>query len=224
MTRPRPGRTDFQGPNDDPAEPTQELDLFHEAASPTSDDEYLRRNNLGLGNYDAREYWQQIEAFKNHIYADAALGGTLLEFAIYKTKWELGMEFLAESDADDAMQALEDSHATSHAECRREAILALGEWKWDRLGRDEVSLDNWKSFDVADRQELTAQMQLQALDEYANGAHEWTTPQGRMISARHEASRSRGARLLDNLFGRVKEVNQTDEISQDELENGGGLL
>jgi len=35
---------------------------------------------------------------------------------------------------------------------------------------------------------------------------------------RHEASRSRGARLLDNLFGRIKK-----QVYHDETNEGGGL-
>lgn len=206
--------------------PAHELDIYHEAAQPTSDDEFLKANNLGLGNYNPREYWQQVEEFKQHIFGDAAIGGTILEYTIHYTKWELGKRRLAEADTEDPLELIEkteDFEPFRDIRSRRAALHAIGEFEWKNLGRKHFSNTDWQNADIEDRQAVTAQMQLKALDERANGAHEWTTPQGRMISARHEASRSIGARLMDNLFNRVREIKSSDELSEEDLESGGML-
>lgn len=206
--------------------PAHEIDVIHEIAQPTSDDRFLENNNLGLGHYNAREQYQQVLEFRQHIYAEAALGSYLLEYSIHYAKWQLGVQALAEADGDDPVAAVDELEAepVTEIKSRRAAILALGENAWDRLGRDAVDEQKWEeTFDVQDRQEVTAQMQLQKLDDLASGGHEWTTVHGRMISVRHETSRSLGARLMDNILGRVREFRGDDELSDEDIEEGGIL-
>lgn len=201
--------------------PSSELGIYNLVIKPTELDEFLSETNLGLGNYSSREYWQQVDEFQDHIYADAAFGETTLDYAIYATKYQLGQEYFDELDAEHPAEAVTDHDDISFdvpEGVYRDAIVALGEYKWKRLGRDEVSKQQWEQqLDIADRQELTAQMQLQALDDYASGAHQWTTPHGRMISVRHEASRSRGARLVDNVFNRIREIRSNTNLDDEEL-------
>ena len=42
----------------------------------------------------------------------------------------------------------------------------------------------------------------------------WTPPFGRMVKFRHEASRSIGARLMDNAFGRVTVQKVKEQASR----------
>lgn len=160
--------------------PNNELDIYHEAISPQSEDEFLDGNNLGLGNYENREYWQQVEAFKDGMYLRSAFSELVLDRAVKETIYEMGKEAWQELDPEE--QAESD---------RRQWILEYGAKRWNNA--DEVAEED------QDPQKIREAW----LRQFAGVDRRWTPPQMRMMMMRHEASRSRGARLLDNLFGRV---------------------
>lgn len=169
--------------------PTDELDLYAELLRSQVSDEWLERNNLGTGNYSDAEMWQQIESYSAGLHADAALSRTLIERAV------------------------------AHA---REGV-ALNGFTWvSEDGANTIEVDGWVDLDEEERQRLDRQRwfdreefrkwdrlprpaKLEAIEVYGQYSGRWTPPFWQMASMRHEASRSRGARLLDNITGRVRE-------------------
>lgn len=204
----RPDRTD---------EPTNELDLYQQTVDPTEVDQLLNELNLGLGNYSDRESWQQIQSFRNHLYAESAFAGTLLDLAVYETLWELGQEAHERADADN----LDDLDADT----RRQAILELGRQRWESLGEGAVTEAEWREMNADQREVLTQREQLDALEDHSGVSEHWTPPHGRMIAVRHEASRGRDARLMDNVYGRVRKIlgAEPDDGADPENLGGGGL-
>jgi hypothetical protein len=164
--------------------PTDSLDIYGEA-SDTADDELLESANLGFGNYSEGMMWQQVESFKDALFADAAFARLLVGRCIEQTQRRLGEEAwedeVVESGAD------ESKHD------RREYI--------DRRG-DEI----WE--------ELSEQQRRDAMEKYYGVGYEWRPPHWRMMMARHESSRGRNAHLLDNLFGRIKKKIVDDNNSR----------
>jgi hypothetical protein len=168
--------------------PASETAIYGEAVQPSAADEFLRQNNLGLGNYEESTYWQQIESFRSGMYGDAAFARRIVSRAIDQTKRALAVQNWEQ--LDDAEQ-----HATN----KREYL--------DREG-DAI----WSNLDPEQRRAV--------LHKHTGIGRDWRPPFWRMLMARHEASRSIGARLLDNLFGRKKESRRIIEAPDD----GGGLL
>lgn len=155
------------------AGPSSSLDIYDEAVKPSADDEFLDSSNLGLGYYETKEYWLQVESFRKGLYADAAFSRTLIERSISETKHFLGRE---------KWENLPDGKREEYD--RRRYIDIKGEEIWEQL--DEAQ-------------------KFETLGEVTGITSDWRPPFWRMMMMRHEASRSRGARLLDNLFGRVSE-------------------
>jgi hypothetical protein len=179
--------------------PPTEIDLYDEASGSTVDDPFLSRNNLGLGNYGKQAYWQQVESFADGLFGDTAFGRLLTKRAVAETKRKLAVEGwtcekasggVIEFDSWDEQSKWEDHE-------RRQAIRERGEEIWNRLDDEQKAA---------------------AVEEQA-GAGTWTPPQWRMLMMRHEGSRSIGARLMDNLFGRVQEQKVSDDTS-DALDGG----
>lgn len=154
--------------------PTDSLDIYGEA-SDTADDELLESANLGFGNYSEGMMWQQVESFKDALFADAAFARLLVGRCIEQTQRRLGEEAWAEEVVESG--ADESNHD------RREYI--------DRRGTEI-----WK--------ELSEQQRRDAMEKHYGVGYEWRPPHWRMMMARHESSRGRNAHLLDNLFGRIK--------------------
>lgn len=84
---------------------------------------------------------------------------------------------------------------------RRRYLETRGEEIWESLSESEKAL---------------------ALEEKTGLTRKWTSPFHRMLMMRHESSRSKDARLMDNLFGRVKEV-KTNGGGSEEFKRLGGL-
>lgn len=204
--------------------PTSELELYSNVAEPSTDDDFLEDNNLGLGKYSGREYWQQIEAFKNHMYSESAFGRKLSELAIYQTQWELGKEALEDTDYNSPVEFAKEKGIIPEDERigRRQAIVAIGKHRWDTLLEERYTEDARQRMD--DRDAFRRREQLKAVEEHV-GTAEWLTPHSRMISARHEGSRSKDAHLIDNLFGRVREKRQeTDIETARSQQDTGGII
>jgi hypothetical protein len=192
--------------------PTSELELYSDVAEPSTEDDFLSDNNLGLGKYSGREYWQQIEAFKNHMYSESAFGRKLSELAIYQTQYGLGKEALENQDEYDSFVDMAQGKGILDDDDiigRRQAIIAIGKHRWNTLLKERYTENARKQMD--DREAFLHREQLRAVEEHA-GSSEWLTPHSRMISARHEGSRSKDAHLIDNLFGRVREQRQETDI------------
>lgn len=86
-------------------------------------------------------------------------------------------------------------------------------WAALECDRDDV--------DEETREYLTTQNRILALQENAGIARDWKPPQHRTMDFKHEASRSRGARLMDNAFGRVQRY-ETDSNAEELQRRLGG--
>lgn len=172
---------------------------MHAIQSPLGDD-FLDQSSLGLGNYNSKEYWLQIQSFRHGLYADAALTRRVLERAIHEAKRELARDCYNRPDQmmiafpqpdkpeDDEFEFGDDY------ETEEEYIERAADQIWDDLGKEDMT---------------TVDHQVMMIEKYAGIDKNWVPPHWRMLKMRHEASRSKGARLIDNLFERVREVKDT---------------
>jgi hypothetical protein len=100
----------------------------------------------------------------------------------------------------------------------------IAEPAWEQLSGDEQFYTDKREWLDAKGDELWQQLEPHQrralLKKYTGIDSDWRPPFWRMLMARHEASRSIGARLIDNLFGRIKEEERTVKTPDD----GGGLL
>lgn len=205
---------------------TDEIGLYELIIRPSVDDEFLSKNNLGLGNYSRREYWQQVESFRKGLYAESAFARKLFDRAVYDTKCALavqefetivrGARQLEEFPDEDVEVTLESGETVEVSDkgttiqvsglTKNQYIAEHGDRCWNELGQGE--------------EQSPKQAKLQALEEHAGLTSDWTSPFHRMIMARHEASRSRFARLIDNATGRVREILGDSEKAKMEQELG----
>jgi len=192
--------------------PNSELDIYQRLVESQASDDYLSRVNVGTGNYSDAEMWQQIQSYRDGLLGEAALSRRLVERAVIETK---------------------------------RAIALRGYQWWDPNRNEFREVDGWVDLDEADREQLDrrrwihkhaekkwqqlpagsqsgiSDVQLDALMEFSGLGESWTPPHWRMLEMRHEASRSRGARLIDNTFGRVREfLGGENEQAADALTTG----
>lgn len=185
--------------------PGQELDVTHDVINtPSGVDEFLERNNLGLGYYEESELWQQVERFHDGMFGRAAFSEKILRKAIRQTIRELGRRgetFFDDRDMDvitkkgwreldeRTREDIQDLDAETDYQGRREYIEMQGREIWRRMSDED---------------------RLEALEVVSGVDRKWTPPHLRILVAQHEMSRSKGARLLDNYFGREsKKVVET---------------
>lgn len=201
--------------------PQDELHLQHEAITPQVATDELTESNFGLGNYTDAEMWQQIQAYENHLYGSAAFRRTLWQRAVRETIVGLGKEEWERLPSRDELDAANvdfsefgpDVNSLDDIEVRedydrRRFIMREGRDKWNSIF-DDTDLDAETRRDkVKDR-----------MRQYAGVDSHWITPHMKLMQMRHEASRSRDARLMDNLFRRVSK-----KIVEGASESSGGLL
>lgn len=167
---------------------SSELDIYNYATRPGASDGFLRETNFGLGNYKPKEMWQQVDSYSLGLFANAAFGRTILDRAIEDTKCHLARHGCTVTRSDeevsfDGWQTLsEDKQQTKD---RRRYISEQADAIWNSLSDTE---------------------KLELTEQVTGITDSWTPPHWRMMQVRHETSRSRGSRLLDNVFGRIKEV------------------
>lgn len=173
--------------------PGSMLEIYMEALANRTADDFLDQFNFGVGNYDEAEYWQQIQEFRRGLYADSAMTRKVIERAILETK----MEIVDAVFEDRGSRLLDQVNAPAPGECCDEACSTKQgyfdehiEDVWNDLGTDEYDPREHKAW----------------LVHVATGLDmDWTPPHWRMLKAKHEASRSKDAHLIDNLFGRPPE-------------------
>jgi len=186
-------------------QPRDELDVYHNATTPTATvDEFLEKNNLGLGFYKSdSELYQQVERFHDGMYSSAAFKRKILRRAVEETKRELalqGRQFYDERDMDvvsvTGWEELDEEEQAEHS--RRTYLKEAGQTIWQRM---------------------TNSQRVAAMEIVSGIDREWSPPHTRILMAEHELTRSRDARTLDNLFGRIEEL-----VTQSDDGDGGGLL
>jgi hypothetical protein len=205
-----------------------ELELYERVSEPSTDDNFLSENNLGLGNYSSRERWQQVQSFREHMYSESSFVPTVSDFAMYQTEWEMGEDALEDADTDDAVELARERGLIDENEelvGRRVAIRRLGKDEFNQIGKGQFSPEERKKLGM-NRKEVEASQKLEKVKEVVGGEASFLTPHSRMISARHETSRSVNAHLIDNLFSRVDEVYQRQDMGsapKSGSDNGIGL-
>lgn len=188
-----------------------ELDVYDKALRSSDVDTFLESENLGLGFYEDAERWQQVESYRYGMFGDEAFGEALLDRAVHETKRQLALRgtsfYDTDANAPSAVKGWADLSESKRDELREEERI-------DRRRYVESQMDEiWK--------QLTERKRIEAIEIATGVDRKWTPPHWKMLMARHETSRSRDARLLDNLFGR-KSVQEVHEHRTSD--SSGGLL
>ena len=151
---------------------------------------------FGLGNYDEKLYWQQVRGFRKAFATYQMFGPELRERAVIETQRRMAVHgYKGLNYADNLVKkpAYEDKPADEKADS-----------KWAETDGDAVTLEEygreiWADLDNPEEDGLS--------DEQQKAMREHTGVSGRFVSVfesledmRHEGSRSKGARLVDNVL------------------------
>lgn len=200
--------------------PQDQLDLYQEVVDSTAVDPFLDEQNLGLGNYTSKEMWQQVESYKNGLYAAAGFRRLLTERAKSETETRLAIEGW-EVTVDGTKYTWPGWEELSDEERREiwwdedegDGLAQSGDERFDRrrwINRRGKKLLT-RLYELRD-QETNTYPAIEALKTLSGWEEQWEPAHNRMMMMRHESSRSRSAQLLDNVFGRVKrEVQEVKE-------------
>lgn len=202
-------RPDLDKDSQDDSSHTQ-LDLYDKTLQSPGVDDFLQSENLGLGYYEDAERWQQVDSYRFGLFGDRVFGEPLIDRAIDEAKRQLAVEgksfYDKRDDAPKSLTGWEELSEDEQTQLKHQDRIDKRRWI-DQQG-DAI----WKN--LSDRQRREA-------IEIATGMdRKWTPPQWRMLMARHETSRSRGARLLDNVFGR----ESVQKVFKESGGGGGGLF
>lgn len=198
--------------------PNSELDIYSKAIDEASGDADVVDANFGLGYYERSEYWQQVEAFRDGLFAIETFRERLADRAVEEAKRELaerGYDWDVDPDRN-MYRNLTESGIDLSGTGRGQTLHLPG---WSDLDDDQRDArDRRRYLDERGEQlwsQLDEEAQKDAVREFVGAAESWTPPHVRMLQMRHEASRSIDARLLDNLFGRVSRQEVAEESSGD---------
>jgi len=203
-------RPDFDESEQDGPSKNQ-LDVYDKALRSPGVDDFLESENLGLGYYEDAERWQQVVSYRFGLMGDRVFGEPLIDRAIDETIRQLAVKGTAfydsESNAPSVVKGWEDHSDDEKRQMKRQKRIDKRRYIEDHGERI------WK--------QLTERQRREAIEIATGMTRKWTPPQWKMLMARHETSRSRGARLLDNVFGR----ESVQRIFEDRTESkGGGIL
>ena len=177
--------------------PGSMLEIYMHAVGNQTGDSFLDTINLGVGNYEEPEYWQQIDAFRNGMFADAAMTRKVIERAVLETKKHMVDAIFG--DGDSSLLEKGSINYPKPGDMSKEEYL-------------EKHMDDvWDGLGIPDEGYSTEQHQAWLVNRATGLGMDWTPPHWRMLKARHEASRSRDARLIDNVFGRPPDRGQIAE-------------
>jgi len=216
MNQPQQRQRRQNGQGQPKRRPQDQLDLYQEVVDSTAVDPFLDEQNLGLGNYTSKEMWQQVESYKNGLYAAAGFRRLLTERAKSETETRLAIEGW-EVTVGEKKYTWPGWDELSDQE-RRE--IWFDEEGGDGLAQSaEERFDRRRWIDRRGEKVLTELHELrdeetntypaiEALKTLSGWEEQWEPAHNRMMMMRHESSRSRSAQLLDNVFGRVKEQVQ----------------
>lgn len=192
-----------------PRGPSSMLEVYMHAIDSPVGDNFLDKSNLGLGNYNTHEYWQQIQSFRNGLYADSAMTRRLLHRAIFETKRKMAIDAYEGKDIDfyapepDEIDITDDERdeLADKLEIEPEDVqIVMDRQSYINDYADEI----WNNLGSSTKSK--EQVRAEMVHQYTGLGQDWVPPHWRMLKMRHEASRSKGARLIDNLFERVREV------------------
>jgi hypothetical protein len=163
--------------------------------------ELFEGTGFGLGNYDESLYWQQVRGFRKALVAHLAFADTLHKRAIAETKLKLAKEgFSYVNDRQEtkkwkAWDELDDGEKAESkwADCDGQTLQQRGEEIWS---------------DMASPFESLTEEQRAALKAKAGVDDRFVSVFESLQDMRHEGSRSKGARLLDNFTTAAQVLRQ----------------
>lgn len=183
-------------------QPRDDLDVTYSIIRPSEYNELIEQINFGTGYYEDAELNMQMRNARRGLFATIAFSNTLREHAERETKTKLadeGFSWYDEQAEEVKMwKSIEEADIDDELEKRGRTAMLLerGEEIWEELGRPEYSL---------------SVKQAAALDAKAN-MNNFKPIFNHLAAIYHEQTKSKGARLIDNYFGRVKrQVLQGDE-------------
>lgn len=166
--------------------------------------------------------WQQVESYRHGMYAGAAFRRPIEQRARQETEFRLATEGYSCQKPDSERLLSWDGWNELSEERRREiweeelsesADEQFDRRRWIRRRGKQV-FEQLQQMTNSDVRRFPAE---EAKTELTGYEGHWEPPHNRMLMARHETSRSRGARLIDNVFGRIKEMVKSGDA------NSGGL-
>lgn len=175
-------------------------DTHEEFAESTVDDREIQRNNFGAGVYRNSELYEQTDRFKRTINANAGIGEDIRKRAKGEAWLRLGRKgwTIRANDTLNRFPSYEEAfdieeyanfaeEAKAKSDDKRDEELTYGRLVWE---------------DMSDLEREYAITELSSLDE------PFDPPEFRVAKFFHEGSRSKGGRLMDNVFGRVRKMIQ----------------
>jgi hypothetical protein len=170
------------------------LEIYMRAVDNTTGESFLDAVNLGVGYYSDEEYWQQVEAYRNGLYADSAMTEKVIRRAVLQTKRRM-VDAIVDGRHDARLLKRVDYPDPGDGQSRQGYFEEHIDDVWEDLGYETADGESYG----------THEHQAWLVHVCTDLDMDWTPPHWRMLKARHEASKSKGARLIDNLFGRPPE-------------------
>lgn len=180
-----------------------------EFAGSTVHDRELSQNNFGAGVYQPSEVYEQTRRFKRTLNAQAGVGQDIERLArgeVFQTIGQQGYEVTTDDETltipalDEVVD--EDGDIVAESDYAEQAARAL-----QQSQSHDVELEYGRQV----FQTLPEYLQTHALTELSTLQSRFDPPEMRVTKAFHELTRSKGGRLMDNVFGRVRElINRGD--------------
>lgn len=212
MSQSRPQRQNGNGQQGNNHGARNELQLKDNIVSGATGTPILEHVNLGQGNYAESDYWQQIRSYRRGLYVYTAYNSMITGRAIRETKYRLGKEgynaVYDETAADvEVMEPADpvpldelDVDEITPEDSRRRQIMKRGEAIWEKLGEPD---------------EVLSHAQAAAMMEKTGVGMDWMPISWKMVVGRHEASRSRDAELLRDVFTSVQDLRASGSNGQE---------
>lgn len=194
----QPQKHNGENSNNDPRDG---LDVAYHIIRSSEYSELLEQVNLGTGYYTDEDLAMQMRNLRKGLVADIAFSETLRKHAVQETKVllaEEGFSFYDEQAEEVKHWApVDDANVAEHG--RTHALLERGEEIWDALANPRYSLS------IEQAAALEEKTSLDPFKPIFN----------HLAAGYHESTKSRGARLMDNFFGRVKRHEMDGDTDQD---------
>jgi hypothetical protein len=166
-----------------------------EFAESTVHDRELSQNNFGAGVYKSAEVYEQTRRFKRTLNANAGVGQAIERLArgeVFQTIGQQGWKVQVDDDTR-VFPAFEDAEGTDYEEQAKRARAQASD-------AHDVELEYGRQVFGT----LPDYLQTHAITELSSLDERFDPPEMRITKFFHEATRSKGGRLMDNVFGRVK--------------------
>lgn len=175
-------------------QPRDDLDVTYSIIRPNEYDELLEQINFGTGYYEDAELNMQMRNARRGLFTTIAFSNTLRDHAERETKTKLADEgfrwYDEQKEEVQIWKPIDDADIDDELQVRGRTAILLerGDEIWEELGRPQYSL---------------SVEQAAALEAKANMSN-FKPIFNHLAAIYHEQTKSKGARLIDNYFGRVK--------------------